>query len=106
MPLIEKIVGSAPVFIANLCESLIPALAAGGAVMLCWPLFKDKRVLPAAYLWLVLLAAVIFITVTVKLHDDPPAQKTFLYLFSWDVLPALLTGNFFAWHRYRRFIQM
>ena len=106
MPIIEKIAGGGPLILANLAESIIPALAATGLIMLCWPLFKDKRVLPAAYLWLVFLALLILITVLIKLRDDPGAQKTFIYLFAWDVFPALLIGNFFVWRRYWKFIRM
>lgn len=104
MPLIAKILGEGPVLIVTLLESLIPALIATGAIMLTWPLFRDKRVLPAAYLWLALFALIIFIGVMIRLGDDPAARRTFLYIFVWDVLPAILIGNAAAWLKYRSFI--
>ena len=104
MPLLEKVFGGAPRLVATLAEAMIPALIAVGAVMLCWPLFKDKRVLPAAYIWLVLFALVIFVAVLIKLKDDPEARDLFLYIFSWDAVPSLLIGNFAAWRRYLSFI--
>ena len=58
MPLLAKILGNAPVLLVNLAESLIPAILATGVIMLTWPLFRDKRVLPAAYLWMALFALV------------------------------------------------
>lgn len=104
MPLLEKIFGGGPRLIATLAEAVIPALIAVGAVMLCWPLFKDKRVLPAAYIWLLIFALVIFIGVVIKLRNDPEARSMFVYVFSWDVIPSLLIGNFAAWRRYLEFL--
>ena len=104
VPLIDRLIGGGPVILVNLAESLIPALLATGAVMLLWPLFRDKRVLPAAYLWLVLLTVVLLVIVLVKLADDPDAGRFFLYIFGWDVLPGLLIGNLAAWTKYRSFI--
>ena len=98
--------GQWPVIAANLAESLIPSLIASGVILLLWPVFRDKRVLPAAYLWLTLIAAVILIIVTVKLRDDPTAQRTFIYVFCWNVIPALLVGNILVWRRYLRFIRL
>lgn len=104
MPLLAKILGNAPVLLVNLAESLIPAILATGVIMLTWPLFRDKRVLPAAYLWMALFALVIFIGVMIRLRDDPAARQTFLYLFVWDAVPAILIGNAAAWLKYRSFL--
>ena len=104
MPLLEKVFGGAPRLVATLAEAVIPALIAVGAVMLCWPLFKDKRVLPAAYVWLSLFALVIFIGVVIKLKNDPEARNMFMFVFSWDAVPSLLIGNLAAWRKYLRFI--
>ncbi len=104
MPLLDRLVGGGPVLLVNLIEALIPAAAATGAVMLTWPLYRDKRVLPAAYLWLTLLAVVIFAVVSVKLRNEPEALKFFLFIFAWDVIPSLLLGNLAAWSRYRKFL--
>ena len=104
MPLLAKILGNAPVLLVNLAESLIPAILATGVIMLTWPLFRDKRVLPAAYLWMALFALVIFIGVMIRLRVDPAARQTFLYLFVWDAVPAILIGNAAAWLKYRSFL--
>lgn len=105
MPLIDKVTGNIPVLAATILESLIPAVIATEAVMICWPLFKDKRVLPSAYLWMTLFAAALFVGVLVSLRDDPAARSYFLYIFGWDVLPSLIIGNFAAWRRYFEFIR-
>ena len=104
MPLLDRIVGSWPVFPANLVESLVPALVGTGAVMLTWPIFRDKRVLPSAYLWLAFLALLLGGVVLIALRNDALARSAFLYTFAWDVLPSLLIGNLAAWLRYRKFI--
>ena len=106
MPLLDRIVGSWPVFPANLVESLVPALVGTGAVMLTWPIFRDKRVLPSAYLWLAFLALLLGGVVLIALRNDALARSAFLYTFAWDVLPSLLIGNLAAWLRYRKFIYL
>ena len=83
MPLIDKVMGWAPA---------------------SWPLYKDKRILPAAYLWLTGISLLIFVIVLINLRDDPAAVKSFLYFYLWIVLPALIIGNFAAWNRYRKFL--
>ena len=106
MPLLDRIFGKGPVLLANLAETLIPALAATAAVMLTWPLFRDKRVLPSAYLWLTLFSLLLGIAVLVGLRDDPRARTAFLYTFAWNVLPSLIIGSLAVWHKYRMFIDM
>ena len=106
MPLLDRIVGSWPVFPANLVESLVPALVGTGAVMLTWPIFRDKRVLPSAYLWLAFLALLLGGVDLIALRNDALARSAFLYTFAWDVLPSLLIGNLAAWLRYRKFIYL
>ena len=73
MPFLDNLIGGGPVWLVNLAESLVPALIATGAVMLTWPLFRDKRVLPAAYVWLALIALAILAGVVFRLRDDPAA---------------------------------
>ena len=104
MPLIDKVMGWAPASVATAAESVIPALIASAAVMITWPLYKDKRILPAAYLWLTGISLLIFVIVLINLRDDPAAVKSFLYFYLWIVLPALIIGNFAAWNRYRKFL--
>lgn len=106
MPLIDRLIGSGPVFAVNLAESLLPPLIATSAVMLTWPLFRDKRVLPAAYLWLLLFSLIILIGVFIRLHNDPDALRGFLYIFAWDALPSVIIGNIAAWWKYHNFISI
>lgn len=104
MPLLDRIVGSWPVLLADLVESLVPALVGTGAVMLTWPIFRDKRVLPSAYLWLAFFALLLGAAVLIALRNDAAARASFLYIFAWDVLPSLFIGNLAVWLRYRKFI--
>ena len=106
MPLLDRIFGSGPVLLATLLEALIPAVVGTLAVMVTWPVFRDKRVLPAAYLWLTLFAAAVLVIVLIHLRDDPAARRAFLYFFAWEILPALIIGNFAVWYRYRQFLQI
>ena len=102
MPLIDRLIGSGPVLLVTFLESVIPAVIGTAAVMLTWPLYRDKRVLPAAYLWLVLLALILLAGVILKLRGD----GAFLYYSAWDGLPPLIIGNFAAWRKYKSFISL
>ena len=104
MPLLDRILPHQPVLLTNLLEAVIPALVGTGAVMLTWPLFRDKLVLPAAYLWLTFFFLLIFAGVLIRLRDDPEAAKAFVSIALWEGLPSLITGNFAAWRKYRKFL--
>ena len=106
MPLLDRIFGQGPVILANLLESLIPALAATAVIMLTWPIFRDKRVLPAAFLWMTFFILLLFITVLIALRNDAAARNAFLYTCLWDVLPSLIIGNLAVWLKYRAFINI
>ena len=106
MPLLERLIGNGPVLIVDLAESVIPALIATAAIMLTWPLFRDKRVLPAAFLWFAFFMLLLLIGVLIALRDDPAARSSFIYLYAWDVLPPLIIGNLAAWLKYRNFIEL
>ena len=105
MPLLDRIFGSGPVLPATLLEALIPAVIGTFAVMVTWPVFRDKRVLPAAYIWLTIFALTILIIVLVDLRSEPAAGKAFLYFFACEVLPGLIIGNLAVWLKYRDFLQ-
>lgn len=104
MPLLDRLVGQGPVLLATLIEAIIPAIIGTMAVMVTWPVFRDKRVLPAAYIWLTLFALLVLIIVLINLRGDLAAGKAFLYFFAWEVLPALIIGNLAVWRRYRAFL--
>ena len=104
MPLLDRAIGRGPVFLVTLAEALIPAVIGTALIMLTWPLYRDKRVLPAAYVWLALIALAILAGVLFRLRDDPAARRTFLYIYLWDVVPPLIIGNIAAWKRYRDFL--
>ena len=106
MPLLDRIFGQGPVILANLLESLIPALAATATIMLTWPVFRDKRVLPAAYLWMTFFILLLFITVLIALRNDTSARDAFLYTCLWEVLPSLIIGNLAVWLKYSSFVNL
>lgn len=103
MPLLDKIFHG-PVFVVNLIETLVPSLIATALIMVTWPVFRDKRVIPSAFLWLIFFSALIFIVTMVMLRDDAAAQRSFMSYFFWHVLPPLIIGNAAAWIRYYRFL--
>lgn len=54
-PWLDGLLQGAPVGLINLVEALVPAVAGTAVASLVWLLPGDKRLLPAAYIWLALL---------------------------------------------------
>lgn len=102
---LHAMTAGAPAAAVNLAEALIPALAGTAVCCLSWPLFKEKRTLPGAYLWLALLAAACLVTMLVMLRGDRGAAVLFLQFFLLLVpAPVLLGGGVsgFLYHRYSK----
>ena len=54
-PWLDSLLQGMPVGLVTLAEALVPAAAGTAAASLVWLLPGDKRLLPAAYIWLALL---------------------------------------------------
>ncbi|MEG1658363.1 MAG: hypothetical protein RR288_04820 [Oscillibacter sp.] len=103
--LLHPLVAERSVFLINLVEAFVPALAGTAVCSLAWFLSKEKRLLPATYLWLTLMAVACFITMLVILGDDAQARGLFFQFFALFVPAPVLTGgalSFFLYLRYRK----
>lgn len=100
---LHALVGGAPTALVNLVEALVPAVVGTGVCGLTWLLFREKRMLLATYLWLVLLAAACFVTMLLLLGGESQAQLAFLHFFVLFVPAPLLTGLALSALLYRRY---
>ena len=53
---LDALVSGAPKVVVYLVEALVPALVGTVVCALSWPLYKDKRLMLAAFIWIFLLA--------------------------------------------------
>ena len=75
----------------NLFESVLPGLA---GTLVCCPLFfafKDRRLVPAAYLWLIVYAVVAVVTMLFITNGEE--FRIFLYFFGMFVPVGLVSGS-------------
>jgi hypothetical protein len=88
---IEKAMPNADVLLRNIAQSILPGLA--GSVVCCatYFLFSDRRMVPLAYLWLVVFALLIFFTMVLLISKDD--FQVFLYFFAMLVPTGLISGG-------------
>jgi len=79
-----------PVAVVNLVEALVPAVAGTAVASLVWLLPGDKRLLPAAYLWLALLMLACLIALIVMMGLENAGLV--LQFFGMFVLAPLALG--------------
>ena len=105
VPFLDQIIGSAQAFLVNALESLIPAVFGTAVCNIGWPLFRDKRVFPAAFAWLFVMALVLFIAVMVSLVKSGSGNtELFLHVYLLEAALPILIGNAVAWLRYTKYI--
>ncbi len=100
---LHTLVGGGPIWWVNLVEALVPALAGALVCGLAGVVFREKRLLPAAYLWLLVLAAACFVTMLILLRDDRQSQLLFLHFFALFIPAPLLLGGGWSLLLYRRY---
>ena len=89
---IDKAVASVlPVFLTNVLESVLPAVAASLLCSLLFFVFREKRLVPLAHLWLLLYALVLLIGVSIGLAAD--VRALFWRIYAAFVLPAVFIGG-------------
>ena len=81
-----------PAAVAYLVESLIPAVVGTVICFLPWPLLKEKRIIPASYIWMFLLMGACLITMLVLMQDEPETRRLFLLFFVQAVPAPVLLG--------------
>ena len=72
---------------------------------LTWLLFPDKRLVPAAYVWLALMALTVLITMMVLLEGESEARMLFLHFFAMAVPAPLILGGIMSFFLYRRHLK-
>ena len=87
---LEAMLQGAPVPLVNLAETLVPSLAGTAAASLVWLLPGDKRLLPAAYIWLALLLLACLISLMILMGLE--SAGLILQFFGMFVLAPLLRG--------------
>ena len=94
---LDALVSGAPKVVVYLVEALVPALVGTVVCALSWPLYKDKRLMLAAFIWIFLLAIACLIAMLILMKDEPEARGLFLQFFAQAVpAPVLLGGGLCA----------
>lgn len=95
--------GGLPVALVNLIEALTPAAAGTAAASLAWLLPGDKRLLPAAYIWLALLMLACLTALIVMMGwEDVGLVLRFFGLFVLAPLALGLGSSILVYQRYRK----
>lgn len=90
-PLLDGLLtGRLSVAAVSVIEALVPAAAGTAAASLVWLLPGDKRLLPAAYIWLALLMLACLIALIVMM--GPESAGLILQFFGMFVLAPLALG--------------
>lgn len=89
-PLLDGLKDSLPVMAVTVIEALVPAIVGTAAASLVWLLPGDKRLLPAAYLWLALLMLACLITLIIMMGLG--SAGLILQFFGMFVLAPLALG--------------
>lgn len=99
---LHLLTANAPPALANTVQSLAPAAVGTAVCCLAWFLPGEKRLMPAAYLWMAALAAACLVTMLILLGGDGLAQLLFLQMFALAVPAPLLLGGAASWLLYAR----
>ncbi|MDO4316388.1 MAG: hypothetical protein Q4C45_11485 [Oscillospiraceae bacterium] len=101
---LDALTAGLPVFAVNLVEALVPTVAGAAICSLTWFLSRtEKRLLPAAYLWLFLLMLACLITLLIYSNGEREVQLMILQVFGMFVLPPLVLGGGSAMFLYYRY---
>ena len=102
---LEALVSGGPKALVYLTEALVPAVFGTAVCMLTWPLFKEKRMLPASFTWMFLLAMACLIAMLVLMRDEPEARNLFLIFFAQAVPAPILMGGGASAFLYSRYLK-
>lgn len=91
-----------PAWVGNLVGALVPAVVGSVVCLLTFPLFKEKRTLPCAYLWLFILLVACLITMLILLRGEKAATALMLQFFVLFTAAPLFLGGAGALVLYRR----
>lgn len=91
---------AAPVWLTNLVEGLVPALVGTALCCSLFFVFKDKRLVPVAYVWLCLYALILLIGMLVQLAMQD--WSGFLQLYALCIPIPVLLGGVLSYKLYAR----
>lgn len=101
---LHALTAGAPAFVENLVGTLVPTVIGAAVCGLTWFLSRtEKRLLPAAYLWVFLLMLACLITLLIYSRGEGEVQFLILQMFGMFVLPPLVLGggsSVFLYYRY------
>ncbi len=90
-----------PVWLSNFFGSIIPALIGTALCCSCHFLFKEKRLIPAAYVWLTIYALIV---IGFFVFTTTGEELALVFSFLMLVIPApLLSGMGISTYLYRRY---
>lgn len=98
--LIETAFAGETVLVRNILQSVLPGLAASVVCCAMFFLFPDKRLVPAAYLWLAVYALAALITMFFITEKEE--FRVFLYFFAMLVPVGLISGGTISFLLFRR----
>ena len=90
---LHALTAEAPPLVDNLVGAVVPAVLGAVVCGLTWPLFKEKRTLPMAYLWTLVLALACLITMLILLRGESEATMLFLQFFVLFIPAPILLGG-------------
>lgn len=100
---LHTVVGGAPTAVVHLVEALVPAVAGTAVCALTWLLpLEERRLMPAAYLWLLALALACLAAMLLMMQGDAQAQLLFLEFFVLSVPAPILLGGVLSAFLYQR----
>ena len=102
---LDALVSGAPKVVVYLVEALVPALVGTVVCALSWPLYKDKRLMLAAFIWIFLLAIACLIAMLILMKDEPEARGLFLQFFAQAVPAPVLLGGGLSAFLYSRYLK-
>lgn len=98
---LDALLSGAPVLAVTVVEALIPAAVGTAVCSLTWFLPSDKRLLPASYLWLTLLAAACLVTLVILMGlESAPLILQFFGMFALAPLALGCGVSVFLYYRH------
>ena len=100
----ETLTQAAPVWAKNLVGTLVPSALGSVICLLTFPLFKERRTIPCAYLWLLVLTLACLVTMVILLWGEQTAMVLMLQFFLLFFAAPILIGGTGSLLLYRRYL--
>jgi len=103
LDVLEKLFATYSVAVRNAFQAIVPGVAGSIVCSSLFFLFKDRRLVPATYIWLTLYALAALIGMLLVTAGEE--SRIFLYFYAMLVPTGLISGDaamFLLYRRYRR----